>query len=302
MTTITPPTKPPPVASHGNGNAMSIKPKNRLGTINPANVPPDRMIMNAVEGWGKTSLAAHAPSPAILMARGETGYPTLLKAGLVPSVPAAELMTWIEVLEQLDYIAATPDGIKTLALDALGGFERLCHEHVCATQFDNEWGDRGFQAYMRGYDVSVSEWLLMLQRLDRIRSKGVGIVLLSHAKVKPFKNPTGADFDRYTSDCHEKTWAATSKWADDIFFGTFNAVIVDSKGAIATGDGVRGRKKGIGGDERVVYTQRRDGYDAKNRHGMDAEVSMPAGKPEEMWNVLTCAMKVKAAADDMPPL
>lgn len=296
--TIAPPSRPPPLSA---SNGTTHKPKNRLAIIDPATVPPDRSIVNAVEGWGKTSLVAYAPKPAILMARGETGYPTLLKAGLVPSLPAVELVTWADTLDQLDYMIANPDGIETLALDALGGFERLCHEHVCNRDFGGEWGDKGFQAYMRGYDVSISEWLLMLQRLDRLRNKGVQIIILSHAKSKTFKNPLGADFDRYSADCHDKTWAATTKWADNIFFGTFTTVVVDGKGAIATSDAVKGRKKGIGGDERIVYTQRRDGYDAKNRHGMEPEISMP-NIASEMWLTLMGGMSHAPVADDIPPV
>ncbi len=293
--TTTPTTAPPrQVRQPG-----ATTPRNRLGCVDVAKVPPDRIIVNAVEGWGKTSLLAHAPGACILMSRGETGYPTLLRAGLVPSVPTVELTTWSDVLDQLDWLAGENHPYKVLGLDALGGFERLCHEHVCARDFNNEWGDKGFQAYMRGYDVSISEWLLMLQRLDRIRSKGVAIVLLSHAKAKTFKNPLGPDFDRYSADCHDKTWAATAKWADDIFFGTFNTIVLDSKGGTASAT-TKGRKKGAGGDERMIYTQRRDAYDAKNRSGMASEVLMP-NVPGEMWATMIDAMNKREPDAEGPP-
>jgi len=285
-----------------------LTPKNRLATIDASKVPPDRSILNAVEGWGKTSFAAFAGDAAILMARGETGYPTLLKAGLVPSIPAVELQSWTEVLEQIDYLIQNPGQFKAVTLDALGGFERLCHEYVCARDFDGDWGDKGFQAYMRGYDVSISEWLLLLQRLDRLRSLGTEIILLSHAKVKNFKNPDGPDYDRYSGDCHDKTWAATTKWADNIFFGTFETVVLDAKGGIASAT-TKGRKKGMGGDQRKVFTQRRASYDAKNRWGMPWEIDI-SDDPSSVWGTIHSYMQPKSATsgsdapagDDMPPI
>lgn len=294
---VAPQLRPPPMS------AGPAKPKNRLATIDPAKVPPDRIILNAVEGWGKTSFAAFGPKAAMLMARGETGYPTLLKAGLVPSIPAVELATWADTLDQVDFMIQNPGQYETVAMDALGGFERLCHEHVCARDFENDWGDRGFQSYMRGYDISVSEWLLLLQRLDRLRNTGCKIVLLSHAKVKTFKNADGPDYDRNSADCHDKTWAATAKWADDIFFGTFQTLVLDTKGKIATAE-TKGRKKAVGGDERIIYTQRRASYDAKNRWGMPPEIVMPA-VPGEMWGTVAAEMSNKTAemkADDAPPV
>jgi hypothetical protein len=218
----------------------------------------------------------------------------------VPSIPAVELQSWAETLDQVDFLIQNPKEFQTVALDALGGFERLCHEHVCQRDFGGEWGDKGFQAYMRGYDVSVSEWLLLLQRLDRLRSFGVEIVLLSHAKVKTFKNPDGPDYDRYSADCHDKTWAVTAKWADDILFGTFQTVVLDTKGAVASAS-TKGRKKGVGGDQRMIYTQRRASYDAKNRWGMPFEIEI-SDQPGAMWSTIHNHMIAEPEPDgDVPP-
>jgi hypothetical protein len=299
MTIAPPPTgRPKP-----NGSPVTpSKPKNRLGSIDPSVVPPDRIVLYAIEGWGKTSLASFAPNPAILMARGETGYPTLRKYNLVPDVPAAEISTWEDLMDQLDFIISNPVEYKTLALDALGGFERLCHEMVCARDYKGVWGDKGFDSYKEGYDVSVADWLLMLQKLDRIRAKGIQPIILAHAKVSPFKNPDGPDFDRYSAECHHKTWSVTAKWADNVFFGRYESLVIDSKGAVAD-TSTKGRKKGIGGTERVLFTQRRDSFDAKNRCGMAEEITIP-NTPSEMWPTLVASMSKPPinTQDDAPPM
>lgn len=245
----------------------------------PRGIRGARIIINAVEGWGKTTFGGNAPAPAILMARGETGFRTLREAGRVPDSDAAELTSWNATLRMIESLVGSD--YKTVVLDALGGFERLCHEHVCARDFNNDWGEKGFLAYGRGPDVSVSEWLLLLQRLDRLLDEGKSIVILSHAKPRTFKNPMGADFDRYTADCHEKTWGVTHKWADAVLFGTFLTVALEKRGST--------RAKGAGGTERVIYTERTDAYDAKNRYGMPAQIDVN-DKPDEMfsniWNYI----------------
>ena len=253
-----------------------------LGKMQPTFAPP-RLVLNAVEGWGKTSCAAFAPAPAILMAAGETGYETLLGSGLVPQVDTARVPSWPALLELLDKLGEVEKPTHlVLAFDALGGFERLCHQHVCERDFDSDWGERGFVGYQRGYDLAVTDWLQFLQRLDRIRARGVAILMLGHVQVRPFKNPLGADYDRYVCDVHHKTWGITHKWADAVLFGQFVTVVDKSRPTDRKG-------KGIGGTDRVVYTERRDAYDAKNRYGMPEEIDIP-GEPAQVWQTIWAAI------------
>lgn len=283
---------PPSRPAIGNGQAAA---RPRLGKLPAGHVAPPRVILNAVEGWGKTTYGAHAPNPAILMSRGESGYVTLRSRGLVPDCDCVELDRWADVLGQVDDLEADIGNHGSIVLDALGGFERLCHEFICARDFGNDWGEKGFGSFQKGYDVSVAEWLKLLTKLDRVRAAhGIPIVFLSHSRIRPFKNPLGADFDRYIADCHEKTWGVTHKWADAVFFGTYVTVVVDDKKTK--------RGKGIGGTERVLYTTRRDGYDAKNRHAMPDQIDMP-DDPSSTWRLVWDAMHgtVAAASEDMPP-
>jgi len=281
MTTATLPKMPPPLPTTtrrtGNGNEKKAANVPALGKLEPVFQPP-RIILNAVEGWGKTTMGTYAPNPAILMATGETGYTTLLGAGLVPNVDAAHIATWEELLAMLDHVG----GHDTVVLDALGGFERLCHVNVCDRDFNGDWGERGFASYKRGYEVAVNEWLKLLVKLDQLRSEGITILILSHCKIKTFKNPLGADYDRYVSDVHDKTWAATAKWGDAVLFGNFYSVVDTERGgkpeALKKG-------KGIGGTERIVYTERRDAFDAKNRYGMENEIDIP-NDPSKSWNTI----------------
>jgi len=278
----TPPKAPPkaPAAPPPQNAAVRNAPTHgaaSIGRIASAFEPP-RIIINGVEGWGKTSALAHADNPVILMARGETGYQTLLGAGRVPQCDGMLCESWGDTLAAVDYLIDNDTGHKTIGLDALGGFERLCHEHVCATQFNGDWGEKGFASFQKGYDLAVGDWLTLLVRLDRLRAqRGMAVVLLSHVKVTTFKNPAGPDYDKFVADCHHKTWGVTHKWADAVLFGTFFSVVEGGT------TGAKARKgKGIGGSERVLYTQHHDAWDAKNRYGLDECIDIP-NDPTQSW-------------------
>jgi hypothetical protein len=235
--------------------------------------PCPRMLMYAAEKFGKTTLGAYAPDPIILMARGETGYDTLLGAGLAPAVPALVMESFDQTLETLDIIIANPQGRKTVVLDAHGGFERLCHEKVVTEKFKGEWGDAGFLSYNKGPGIAVTEWLKLIQRLDQLHDKhGIIVVFLAHAKVKPFNDPMGPAYDRYICDAHETTWAVTARWSDCILFGKFFTVVeAEDRGKKKATKG-----KGIGGTDRVIHTKGCDAFVAGNRYGMTPEIWLPS--------------------------
>jgi hypothetical protein len=213
----------------------------------------------------------------------------------VPDRDCVELTRWQDVLDTVDDLAGSRHG--AVVLDALGGFERLCHEYVCNRDFGGDWGERGFSSFQKGYEVSLVEWLKLLTRLDRVgTARSIPIIMLSHVRVRSFKNPLGNDFDRYIADCHEKTWGVTHKWADAVLFGTYHTVTIEDKKSKRT--------KGIGGTERVLYTERRDGFDAKNRYALPAEMNVPndpAAVWDTIWNAIGGAPVAAAPPADGPP-
>ena len=251
---------------------------------------PTRAIFHGVEGVGKTSFAAQAPKPVFLMARGETGLDTLISSGCLGETPHfPETQTWQEALSQIDWLIESEHPHKTLVLDTLNGLERLCHEHVCQRDYGGEWGKSGFTSYMQGFEVSLADWRELLALLDRLRDrKAMGIVCLCHTKVAPFRNPEGADYDRYAPDMHQKTWGLTHKWADLVGFMNFEVVVQEERGTK--------RGKGHGGQARMLYLERHAAYDAKNRLGLPEAVSL-GNTAQEAWANFMAAVKAARKQD-----
>lgn len=245
---------------------------------------PSRVILHGVEGIGKTSFAANAPSPIFVMARGETGLETLIDQRQLPDVPhVPETMTWQDLLGVIESLTNEPHEYKTLVLDTLNGLERLCHEFTCARDFGGDWGNTGFASYSKGYDVSLTPWREFLNALDRLREqKKMAIICLCHTKIKTFKNPLGNDFDRYQPAVHEKTWELTHRWADIVLFANYLTLAEKDRNEL--------KAKGKGGQQRVLYTIRHAAYDAKNRAGLPEEIDMgDSGK--DAWGNFVSAIR-----------
>lgn len=217
---------------------------------------------------------------------------TLIEAGRLPEVahfPATQ--SWDELLGCIETLRVEDHPYKTLVGDTLNGAEALCHKYVCEKYFGGAWGNEGFMSYNKGYEVALPDWTRLLVALDQLRAeRKMTILWLCHTKVKPFKNPEGADYDRYQPDVHEKTWGLSHKWADCVLFGNFEVTVKTDKA-----DSKKG--KGTGGDFRLMYTVRRAAYDAKNRLGLSGEIEM-GENPQEAWGNFAAAVKAGRATQE----
>lgn len=250
----------------------------------------DALVIHGPPGVGKTSTAAFAPNPYLLMIGSERGYLKLWEnhhVTLVPAIPSFHAATWTGLLSRLQRLELDPHGVQTLILDTLGGAEQLASEVVCSRDFNGDWGQRGYHGYSQGSRILASrDWLQLLAILDRLRcNHGMTIVLLAHTVVQTTKNPLGADFDTAAPDCSKAVWAQTLKWAHAVFFMTFFTVVdttADPKKRL--------HGKGIGGSERVLYSTNSDAYVAKNLFRIEDVITIP-DDPTQSWATLAAAMR-----------
>jgi hypothetical protein len=280
----------PPRPSSPSRNSSTPAPQQQAKldfTPRKAAAPCPRIVFYAGEKFGKTTFGAYAPDPFLLMAKGETGYDTLLSAGLVPAIPAMVIEDWQHMLNTLDAFIASPGDRKTLILDAMGGYDMMAQTVVCNRDFKGDWNSPkdGFLAFGadKGYRGTALEWTKLLSRLDVINGMGIVVILLGHATKVPFRNPLGADYDQFTADLNKHSWAVTARWSDCILFGKFFTVITDE-------DKKSGKGKGIGGSDRVIYTESRDAFSAGNRYAMVPELWLennPATSWGQVWAEIT---------------
>ena len=74
----------------------------------------------------------------------------------------------------------------------------------------------------------------------------------------------------------------THKWADSVLFLNFETHVDAGRR--------RGKRQGTGGSRRKLYTEHTAAFDAKNRHGLPAEIDGGQGAAE-LWANLAAAMR-----------
>ena len=259
---------------------------------------PNRYILHAVEGWGKTSFGAQFPKPVFLQSRGETGLETLIDCGLLAPIPhTPEITKWVDALYTLEYLLTEKHDYGTLVVDTLNGLEKLCFEAVCERDFGGK--TEGFLAYGKGPLHAMNDWRELLSGCDALRAqKRMRILFLCHTKIQTFNNPLGANYDRFIPEVSKETWSLTAKWSDCIFFGNFESTVIG--GAVSDTAAKNRKGKGVGaGNQRDMHVQRHDAFDAKNRLGLTESIDM-GSRPREGYANFIAAIKAANAANTAP--
>lgn len=261
---------------------------------------PKRYGLHTKAGWGKTSFGCYFPKPIVLMTREETGLLALIEYGRVPETAHfPELMDWAELNAAIDFLRDGDHDRRTMVLDVANGAERLCHEFVCERDYNNDWTERGFAGYQRGYDTALSDWRLLLNKIDQMRVKrDMTVLFLFHSRIKTFKNPAGADFDKWAPQMHEKTWALTQGWLDCLLFGDYEITVADARGKVAE-PGAKGKARGV--STRILYTSSDNPvFDAKNRMGLPEEIEVGEDAEEAFKNFSVALKAARPTATAAP--
>jgi AAA domain len=246
---------------------------------------PSRIIVHALQKWGKTSWAAQAPDPIFIMTRGEDGLLTLIDSGQLPPTKhfPEPVQTWLDLKICLNELIVKEHKYKTVVLDTINGSERLAVEHKMETDHDGSF--EKFDAYGRGGQRLLPCIIELTQLLDRLREKGMACILLAHSVVKNVKNPEGLDYPRWEPPLYKETQEHLDRWADAILFGKFETFV--------EGDNAKATKgKARGGQQRLLMTESDATYSAGNRLGLCQEIEC-GESAAEAWAAFMEAMKKK---------
>ena len=133
--------------------------------------------------------------------------------------------------------------------------------------------------YGKGYTEALPMWRDFLDTLDRLRAKGMAVILIAHSEIKRFDAPDSDPFDRYGIKLHKGASALVQEWADVIGFAQFETTIKKTEsgfGAVKT--------RGIGTGRRLLHVVEKPAYVAKNRYGMDDTIPLD-------WTALVTAIQ-----------
>lgn len=232
---------------------------------------PVRAIVYGVEGVGKSTFAANAPSPIFLCSEDGTSH---LDVARFPTPNS-----WVDALEAVRVLTHEEHAYKTLAIDSLDWLEPLCWAHVCQRSGKRDIEEFG---YGKGYVAALEQWREFLARLNLLaKTRKMHVVMVAHAAIRRVDDPQTGPFDRYRMKLHDKSADLLREWADAVLF---------ARHEVTTSTDKTGKARGRSSGARLLHTQWTAAFDAKNRFDLPDRLPLD-------WDAFATAIAAHAPAD-----
>jgi len=221
---------------------------------------PIAAIIYGPDGVGKTTVAAQAPNPVFF-------GPELGTCQLdVSRFPQPKV--WADAGKAVDVLTKGDHGYKTLVIDSLDWLEPLLFKAICE-DYNVKSIELAGGGYGKGYVKAFEMWGILKDQLENLRNtRGMNLVLIAHSEVVTFLDPsTQLSYQRYELKLHKRSSALWREYVDAVLFANYETFAKkDGNNVQAYSDGAR-----------IMHTERRPGWDAKNRFGLPAKMDFSWG-------------------------
>lgn len=215
---------------------------------------PHYLLMHGSPGIGKSTFAATFPKPIFLCA--EKGTANL-------NVSRLELDKYTNFEKVLQELLAEKHDYKTVVVDTVDHLEPLIFKEVCADQ--NKPSIESIR-YAKGYVFALDYWLRLVGFLEELREKkDMNVVFLAHTEVKAHNDPQLPEpYDTYKVKLHHKAASILIDRVDCVLFANHFVALKDKDSS---------KVKAYGDGSRMIYTEHRPAFQAKNRFDLPFEIS-----------------------------
>lgn len=208
-----------------------------------------KVVVYGQEGVGKSTFASKFPEPVFIDTEGSTKQLDVARFDAPTS--------WGMLLNQVDYIRQNPSLFKTLVIDTADWAEKLCIKKICATAQKDGIEDFGWG---KGYTYVQEEFGKLLNKLSEVVDCGVNVVVTAHAQMRKVEQPDEmGSYDRWELKLSKQCSPLLKEWADMLLFANYKTIVVSTS---------KDKYKGMGGQQRIMYTTHTASWDAKNRHNL----------------------------------
>lgn len=223
-----------------------------------------KIALYGVGGIGKTTFAAAAPKPIFCFT--EEGQGVLDVARFEPDGDPC-IRSWAQIIECCQVLYTEEHDFQTFVLDSIDFAEPLLHQYTAQKAGHEHIEDFG---YGKGYTKALDEARILLQWLDALRNhKGMAIIVIAHCETRKFEDPEQETYDTYDFRLHKTLAAYLDFWSDAVLFAQYKTHTVKEDAGF---NKTRTRAAGVG--QRVLYTQKKPAFRAKNRYGLPPEIPL----------------------------
>jgi hypothetical protein len=192
------------------------------------------------------------------------------------------LRNWTSVIEALGSLYAEDHDYGTAVLDSLDWLEPIIWDETCRR---NGIANVEAPGYGKGYVLADVVWREFFDAMLALReAKGMAVILIAHTEIKQFNDPNTDPYDRYRVKLQTRAAGLAEEWADCVLFANFRVYTTATKTGFE-----KKVTRGVGSGERVLYTEERPGFRAKNRYSLPPELPFT-------WSAFTDALSGKQPA------
>lgn len=215
-----------------------------------------KVVLYGVEGIGKTTLASQMPEALFIDTEGGTAFMDVKRIDGVN--------TWLDLLDAVREVAATPGVCRTLVIDTADWAEQKLVEWILKDKNVKSIEEVN-GGYGKGHVYMGEKFAELLKACDRVIDGGMNVVFTAHAQMRKQELPDemGA-FDRWELKLSKRCAPLLKEWADAVLFCNYKTIVITTD---------TNTRKGAGG-RRVIYTSHKPAFDAKNRHNLPDEMDM----------------------------
>lgn len=237
---------------------------------------PHYLLIYGEPGLGKSTFGSMAPNPVFLCT--EDGTNNL-------NIKRLRINSFDNMIGALNELSSTKHDFKTVVIDTLDHFEPMVWDEVLKE--NKKYNSISKIPYSNGYILALDYWNTFTTSLEKLRTLGINIVLIAHSYTKAHNDPMLDEaYDKHQVKLHHKAASMIIDRVDCVLFVTQKTYASENK---------TGKMKAYGDGSRIIYTENRPAFVAKNRFNLpfemplsweDFELGCKSQKPKDIASMI----------------